>query len=137
MKIPSPHITLFTLFRYDLKRLINFYRTQKTRSLFATLIILLITAFFIVVEYRIALELFQHIMNQVHLEGLRYVLLAKILQMVYLIFTLLLVSRTSSCPYPAFFYPLNWIFNTVILSAKALSSPIVFFKLLYEAHGCL
>lgn len=103
MKIPSPHITLFTLFRYDLKRLINFYRTQKTRSLFATLIILLITAFFIVVEYRIALELFQHIMNQVHLEGLRYVLLAKILQMVYLIFTLLLVYSNIVMSISSFF----------------------------------
>ncbi len=103
MKPPSSLPTIFSLFRYDFISLINFYRSKKMRSFWATSVILLITAFFIVVEYRIAFELFKHIMNQVHLEGLRYVLLAKILQMVYLIFTLLLVYSNIVMSISSFF----------------------------------
>lgn len=52
--------------------------------------ILLITALFIAIEYYVAEQLFRHIINQVHLEGLRYVLLAKLLQMVFIVFMVLL-----------------------------------------------
>ncbi|MBN1879504.1 hypothetical protein JW823_05280 [bacterium] len=75
----------------DFLRLNNHYRANGISAVFATTAIILLATFFILVEYFVAEHLFQHIMNQVHLEGLRYVLLAKLLQMVFLIFSVLLV----------------------------------------------
>lgn len=113
--------SLIYMFRYDFRRLINFYRSGKRGSYLSTATIAMIAIFFIAIEYRIAVELFQHIMNQVHLEGLRYVLMAKLLQMVYLIFSILLVYSNIVMSISSFFLsPELDLFHSRPVSEKAI-----------------
>ncbi|MBN1295744.1 hypothetical protein JXA80_03125 [bacterium] len=83
--------SLGLLFAPDIRRIRNTYAGPSPQPAAPSLIILFLGLLFICAEYYVSTRLFQHIMDQIHLEGLRYVLLAKLLQMVYLVFTVLLI----------------------------------------------
>jgi len=91
IKPPGIIKSLSLMLKTDFQRLRNSYRLKPASSITSSMMIMIIATVFIVIEFYIAQHLFQHIMDQVHLEALRYVLLAKLLQMVYLVFTVLLV----------------------------------------------
>lgn len=103
MKAPGHFKTLRILFRSDIQRLVNYFRARYPSSLYSAVTIAALGIFFIAVEYNVSIHLFQHIMDQTHLEGLRYVLLAKLLQMVYLVFTILLVYSNIVMSISSFF----------------------------------
>ncbi|HPQ40827.1 MAG TPA: hypothetical protein PLV45_10680, partial [bacterium] len=103
MTAPGPIKSLGVLFRSDIRRLINYFRSRYPSSAYSALAITCLTALFIAVEYSISTYMFQHIMNQTQLEGLRYVLLAKLLQMVYLVFTVLLIYSNIVMSISSFF----------------------------------
>lgn len=103
MNLPGTLKSLKLMLHTDWLRARNTFRRNPTRSMGSAFLILLLTIAFIMVEYFVSVELFKHIMAQVHLEALRYVLLAKLLQMVFLVFTVLLIYSNIVLSISSFF----------------------------------
>jgi ABC-2 type transport system permease protein len=115
--------SLLMLLSNDLRRIKNHFVQKKHSAVIAIFTVLLLAVFFIGIEYVVAQELFQHIMNQHHLEGLRYLLMAKLLQMVYLVFTLLLVYSNIVMSISAYFLSSE----LDLLHSRPISEKAIFF----------
>jgi len=96
-------LTLKQLFYLDLRRFINVLKFARTRDYIKMVVLTAITLIFIAGELGVVYVLFQHIMNQIHLGELRYVLLAKLLQMVFLVFTTILIYSNIVMTISSFF----------------------------------
>ncbi len=115
--------SLLMLFGNDLRRVKNHFVLKKRSAVIATFTVLLLAVLFIGIEYVVAQELFQHIMNQHHLEGLRYLLMAKLLQMGYLIFTILLIYSNIVMSISAYFMSPE----LDLLHSRPISEKAIFF----------
>ena len=109
------------MLKNDWNRIKNHFRSNGLSAVIATLAITFLAGFFIVIEFVVAEKLFQHIMDQIHLEGLRYLLMAKLLQMVFLIFTVLLVYSNIIMSISSYFLsPEIDLFHSRPVSGKAI-----------------
>ena len=94
---------LFGLFRIDYFRLKNNLKQNDFIQWIQIGGLFLISVFFIFAEFEIASKLFKHIMLQTHLKELRFILLSKLLYMVFIIFTILLIYSNIVMAISTFF----------------------------------
>ncbi len=96
-------VSIRYLLNCDFWRLKNNLKSGGLREYLKYSIFGALTALFIAMEYFVALYLFNHIMAQVHLHELRFILLAKLLYMVFLVFAALLVYSNIIMAISSFF----------------------------------